>query len=460
MFARDSLSLSLSLLFVVTTLSAQTIKHVECDDATGTFETPLPATLCQQNAGFVADIEIFHPTGSGIPDPAGITYVSQLNVPSHPAFGQAWSGKKILIYGTLVLDETTGFENCTVKMAANASIVTFGTSKIYAYGSSFFSCPAMWKGISIKNPGGSAKIVNSKFEDAENTFTIDDGLDCFFSNNVFNRNNIGIRSGDAVSGQAGLIFTGFTKNTFDCDSPLNSNSFYGSFSYAGIYLNNTTASISGGLNVSNTFKRLQYGIFAEGSDVIVVMNKFENMVEENSLPLQNGGVGIYADGGSLLVREKYVSPAGIVSGKPNFKNCIDTGVETNGTDFEIRNSIMLGNYDFGILSQNNSTELVNIHNNLLNMDEVSSDINLGIALDRSNLSGAVAHNTINRNTINMNGATYQKQGIFVSGGDYAIDRMDITNNTIIANTSTQFLRGVEIVSNADCEISPPARFQP
>lgn len=415
-----------------------------CDEGTSLAPGTAVQTLCQQNSGFVADVEIgttVEVNGVPVHNQGGVVFVSQLanQPPSHPTYGQAWVNKKILIWGTLVIDENTGFENCTVQLEVGAVIRTDGNSTIFSNGSSFFCCNDMWKGIQVVHPGGGASIKNSKFEDAVTAFTIDDGTYAYFYKNRFNRNNVGIRNGDAVSGQAGLVFSNFKGNTFDCDADLNTTSAggFGKRSFAGIQLNNCTATIGAGLGLTNTFKRLQHGVYAKGSDVVSVHNLFEGMLPEASASGEDvGGIGISTQDGHLTVREIMTTANGTPVGPPKFNNCGYAGIQARGTSMDARNSQFLGTYEIGITSDENDIgEEVKISKNTFNLTTEDDNSHYLVHLIRSNASGILPHCSVTGNTMEIGGdSDSDNVGIFVgSGSGFAIDQIEVKENMISVN---------------------------
>lgn len=433
----------LIILLMTITLPAQDVNYrfYDCNSTPALFQGQLPLTLCEQNPEFTPDITI----------PAGVTFASTLNIPN-TIYGPAWHSRKILILGTLVVDVNVGFISCKVKMGAGAEIYTQGDVDVFSLFSSFFACDYMWKGITIYNDGA-AKIYYSQFEDAETAFTLDDGTYAGFISNTFNRNDVGIRNANAITGQTGLVFDSFTKNTFTCTSPLNApysgqQINPGQVSFAGIYLDRCVTSI-GKFWGSNFFSLMQHGIYAINSTVLVQNCRFENMVEEIDGG-QTGGIGIAAFNGSLTVKESFIFNNQI-TGQSYFSNCAYAGISTGGTNLVVSNAVFSGNNFVGIDSYDNFYgETVKITDNTINMDGDGEFNVIGIAVVRSIASGSTPHNVISRNSIDIGGTGHAKFGIYIWGDTPAIDAMEITDNVVdVTNTDGQMFPIYIYLSPAD-----------
>jgi hypothetical protein len=390
-------------------------------------------TLCEQYPGFTPDVTIGQ-------NNASITFASQIPAPPYPG----WVNKNILIRGALIADVHVYFFNCTVKMGPGASVKTQDNVVVSAFSSRFFSCEQMWRGFELQQ-GSLFSFWNTTFEDAQYTLSIDDGVTGNLAYCRFNRNHIGIRNQNAVSGQSGLTFQYFGSNTFTCDGALNSpypgqSPDPGATSFAGIYLEQCAATIGLPGYGMNTFSHMRYGIYARRADLAVRACRFEHMAYVNG----DGGIGIYAEDGSLLVDAPYANETQLTD-PCEFNGNEEIGISGSGANLNIRNARFFGPQPWGIASYNNlEGEEVIIWSNDFSMDH--AECFMAIQVERPVASGSEAHLTVAFNEIDMLslnqwGAMY---GINIAGPETAIDHTEIYRNTIDAVSPTSSLYPVYI----------------
>ncbi|MDV7395794.1 hypothetical protein RZS08_30670, partial [Arthrospira platensis SPKY1] len=141
-----------------------------------------------------------------------------------------------------------------------------------------------------------------------------------------------------------------------------------------------------------------------------------------------GGIGIYAKDGSLLVNAAVVSETQ-VQDPCEFNGNEEVGVSGSGANLDIRNAKFYGSQPWGILSYNNlEGEKVTIRNNTISMNNPACFA--GIHVERPVASGSAAHlaiayNEIDMVSLNPLGGMY---GIFIAGVETAIDHANINNN--------------------------------
>jgi len=376
-------------------------------------------TLCDQYGDLPPDITI----GTGY---NSITFASTIPAPPYPG----WVNKNILIQGTLIADVSLFFNNCTVKMGPAASIQTQGDVDIAIRSSRFFSCGQMWRGIMLQQ-GSAFRIEKTRIEDAQYAFTIDDGVSGVLTETTFNRNYVGIRNNNAVGGQSGLSFFHFGLNQFTCSVPLNA-SFPGQspdpggISFAGIQLDQCTATIGIPKYGMNAFSRLRYGIYAEKSSLTVRACRFEFMQDVDP----GGGRGIYVVDGSLLVDAPLVGQS-----RPNpcvFYGNSAAGVEGIGSGLNINYATFSGPQFMGICSSENlAGEMIQCTSDTFKLN--SSACLAAICIDRSVASGIYPHTNISSNLITLSATSpLGLYGIFVTGTFPAIDKVGIIRNTVEA----------------------------
>ncbi|RMD96775.1 MAG: hypothetical protein D6816_18440, partial [Bacteroidetes bacterium] len=299
-------------------------------------------TLCQQQGHFTPDIVIGTSQNS-------VSLASQeLPIPPQNGF---ISNLDIHINGKLVIDASFYFLNCNLSFGEAAEIEVIPGILFGALGTDFFSCDKMWKGITLK--GGSSGLVfwSCNIEDAEFALTLAEGVPVTLIGNNFNRNYVGIVNGDGSSTVPGLVFNSFYGNNFTFDAPLNppyiQQSYYGTFPYAGIWLQNTAASIGIPTN-PNTFSNMMHGMVLESCDVTVSRCHFENMTFDGG-----GGIGILATKGTLNAWGY---------GEVFHQNEI-AGIETHGTNLLVDGYVFTGRHRTCINSVDNTgSEYVIIRN--------------------------------------------------------------------------------------------------
>lgn len=208
-------------------------------------------------------------------DQSSISYSSNEKDPSSPL---GWSGKTMVINGTLYIDELTLFIDCTIKMGPGARMIVQGNQSIEVFFSRIFACDQMWEGIRLEqNSNGSFWYCH--IQDANNAIHTTRNAPIAAVHNRFNRNNVGIRSAFAAPGgtalPTSLVTTFFFGNEFTMSSSMNNP--YPGQSLAinwptGILLRNSSASIPGLAGAPNRFSRLGYGIHIFGSSLVTIGN--------------------------------------------------------------------------------------------------------------------------------------------------------------------------------------------
>jgi hypothetical protein len=384
----------------------------ECKQILPPPPTTSGTTLCEQHPNFVPD------EGLNL---IGTNFASQLVPPTSAGL----SGKNISISGTLLIDRTFQFSNCNIKMDNNAIIAIIDENRLTILSTDLFACEEMWDGIKIET-GSRLSLFFSNVEDAEAALQPDENAPMFLISNDFHRNRVGIRNTDGSVQGGSVIFDLMMRNTFSSDGPLND----GTFAFAGIHLTQTAASI-GHSTLTNDFTNIDYGIVSENSDIQVRKCVFENLTETTPVTGFLGGEGIHTSHGTLIADDC------------NFSNCRFAGIAALGTNLTITDSNFDGDMIVGIISEeNNFAEEILIKNNIIEMN--TSEVLLGISLQRSTASGNLAHNTIEFNDITL---TDGVAGIFAFSPNInpALDDLFIRGNNIDILSSDNQFRGIEIV---------------
>lgn len=371
-------------------------------------ETP---TSCERFGTQVIDQTIGTNTGS-------ITFSSSLGLTTLTG--------NILINGKFIINSSLNFTNATVKMGKNAEIDVVDNFAFISSSSVFYACKNMWQGIVVTN-GCYVKSLQSSYSDAEKAFTIDDNVQCIFYGNVFDRNYIGIKNGDADPANPGLNLQIFWANTFSCLGTLIAPRT-GQVGFAGIDLDKCATTI-GSSRAINTFTKLNRGINSKSSSVNVVNCEFSDMYKI-------GGYGIYAEKGSLKVDGMNQS----------FSNCLEAGIYTLGTYLTVENCVFSGNQVYGIYSSENFlSEKIYIHDNSMLLD--NEECLNGIYVERPIAAGSsTTHGRVVNNYLSIDGSSKYGQSAILEGSlGIADDNFLVENNSVyIGTTSLNSAVGIHI----------------
>jgi hypothetical protein len=377
-------------------------------------------TLCDRYGGITPDVVIGE---NDVSD----TFASQLPTGNYQY-------QNIRINGTLHVDiPFMKFDFCNIQFGRGAQIVVNKHRELVIFRSNLFACQFMRKGIKAQLES-KAKVNFCWVEDAQYAISADDQSVLTVVGTTFDRNYVGITNSSAGGGSSGLNFSDFHSNHFTCTSNLNvpypgQTPSPGSISFAGLLLNQCTASI-GIFQYPNTFSKMLYGIHATLSDVTIVRGVFREMELSGSV----GGVGVRAVGGTMKIVGVYIPHLNDYVGGSVFTDCNFAGVYTQGTNLEVRNATFNGAQEIAVYSADNLyAENVHISLNEINLDDPESY--LGIQIDRSVASGALAHNVVSENGIHMGGNEAGVFGIYTGAPFPAIDHMEIRENTVVV-TST------------------------
>ena len=320
-------------------------------------------------------------------DPAQpITLTSQL-----PTF---WINDKIVISGTLIVDDIIYFIGSNIRLAPNAKIIVLEGKRLLLYRSALFACADLWDGIYVEK---NARLVmfRNQIEDAKYAVQMEDGAVAQIVDNTFNRNFVGINNVTANAAGATINLTNFSGNVFSCSSDLNA-SFAGHLSdpvdqsYAGIYLNQCVADV-GSPEDGNVFTGMLNGIVSVESCLMLQGGTFSDFSFVGEV--SDSGYGLQSIGGQLYVNE---SMAGVSTGTASsFTDCT-IGIYGHGADMRVADVTTAGQMEFGIESFGNTffQEVIIHDNHILNDDIIG-----GIAVERSVASGNTTHNQIYNNEV-------------------------------------------------------------
>ena len=323
------------------------------------------------------------------------------------------TANKILINGTLTIDQNFTFSNCDhIIMGPNAQINVLPGVQFEVLFSHIYSCEAMWQSINLY-PDGSLRIADSQIEDglaAVRSWGVPALLEVFSTTFDANRTAVELTEGDFSSAT-------FHSNLFQCTRYIKPAANL-EWALHHFYLRDAEhVTIGSPTHNPNVIEDARYGVFAERTDFSIQNNEFRH---QHSPVVK---YGIYADGfvpGSFY--GQYAMNVGDLS--PNIFESVRTGI------------FVSKNYDAFIFgNQFNSTGTgVFVYNCLARQIEVTQNTlagfsHYGIQLqDNHDASITVLQNQMNsgfvypaddesRKGIYVNNSTYLKAPLVIEGND-------------------------------------------
>lgn len=426
----------------------------------------------------------------------------------------------------LVINTACTFDNCVIFMRTKSSIEV--QNKLTITNKSFLNnCEDFWNGITINNGATLIMNQNSRIQDAENAITVLAGGKYDINTVIFNRNYKGIVWMQNTSSNNSTIYNSiFTcrdipNNTFV--SALKTNNLLASCPFQSLRYpftspNNYTRGVVGievnfvdnlvpvttphfelmigesvqGSSMSNVFDNLDYGVWANRSNVLIQNNVFQNLSGYNAGNIQsNSGTGILVYGNnSVQSQENCIQIGGFTSSPSNyqkniFNNC-GSAVEVysynsvkaignvisnaNNTLANSQTSAWVGRYGIKVASKYESNLLI-ASNNITNcLDGINwSHTNYGKRFYASILQNVItstsngACNNGIAGTFGIKGSlpesspvviesniiTTAINGINLKGAKtFGIERFSVGMNTIILKSNTSVTKGISSV-NAD-----------
>ncbi|MCB0597804.1 MAG: right-handed parallel beta-helix repeat-containing protein, partial [Phaeodactylibacter sp.] len=222
------------------------------------------------------------------------------------------------------------FRNSLIELEPGAQIVV-SSGNLVLDGCRIFGCSELWESITVED-GASLEMRNCTVSDAENAVTLEAGAQAEIRNNTFRNNYTGILMG-LQPGQTASLRNCYG-NTFLADGALKAPRS-GTTAFAGIWLDNASASVGVAGQAPNVFDGLYDGILARNSNLRVTNATFRNLLGDASQP----GRGIHAFGSPTGYYLLYVSGD---EGRPVlFDNCA-TGIRASGVNAYVFNTVMDG----------------------------------------------------------------------------------------------------------------------
>ncbi len=333
------------------------------------------------------------------------------------------TANKILINGTLTIDQNFTFSNCDhIIMGPNAQINVLPGVLFEVLTSHIYSCGAMWQSINL-SPGGSLRIADSRVED---------GLAAVRSwgspvllelrSNTFNANRTSVELFEGNFGSAT-----FRSNVFSCDRFIKPASML-EYTQQHFLLHDADQVQIGQLNDGNTFRDAYKAINSMRSNLSVQGNDFDRDVNPQTR------YGIHASGnlsGSLA--PPYTLTVGDKA--PNVFRNLYIGVYS-----AIRYNATVKGNDFkdnriGVSAFQNIGRNIDIRENTMRVSH-----NPGYGIQLQNNHGAMQQ--IRYNQININNGTFDPFDPATEGGK------GVYVNNSIASGSSLYIVGNEMVNCA------------
>ncbi|MEI6764450.1 MAG: T9SS type A sorting domain-containing protein [Bacteroidota bacterium] len=240
--------------------------------------------------------------------------------------------KKIIINGTVYFDEDLTFDGCTFYMGPFAkAVVKSGRTVTIKRSSVVQSCDKinMWDGFYISDNTATLKILGKSWvQDGRNAVVSQNGgIFQIEESSTFDLNNISLLVKSQGANTASYFKTNFVRcsNAASMLWPYNNNR-----SYCGVKVDTTTYVLIG---PSNTFNKLDVGIYSYKSGVEIIQNTFNNIT---TAPLQFTKAAIWAIGPGVSLKAL----------NNTFTNCFE------GIYCERRMNIQVKNNTFTTIKQN------------------------------------------------------------------------------------------------------------
>ena len=372
--------------------------------------------------------------------------------------------KKIDLNGTITIDNDFTFPpGSELSMSPSTKIVVKNGKTLDISGCKLYSCnnpnaELLWSGIEVESggqlianeklvtytQGGPSKKFDCSISDAYYAVNLKNGGIASISNTQINDCYIGINL------ETGAFLSGFKNNTIQTLNGVKPTTFaaplWSNNTYIGIKADNAAQGFIGGLavdnNYGNNFKNLHYGIKSEGADLIIIGNRFENMLihsgelAPNSNYTYVSGTAIY-DVGSVYTYAKgnqvdncRYGIYGLRTGgdfiSNEISNCSTTGIllrDNRSRKIGVANNIIHAGYT--------GVEFFNINGGAV----VNNVISTTASQEGESTTGVIcrfgSNNTIADNNISFLNQKPIHVGIASSNGK----THTITNNTIYGYTS-------------------------
>ncbi|MBE2208516.1 MAG: T9SS type A sorting domain-containing protein [Saprospiraceae bacterium] len=238
---------------------------------------------------------------------------SDIDLPINPGLGN------LLILGTLIVDENADWGNgMNIGMGACAKIAVPNSQQLKIHQHSrVFGCSNLWEAIEVQ-PGGRLVLKHAHISDGTQAVLLQRGSNAEITYSTFTNNHIGLYiPPDNAPGMGEPTLFPFYGNTFDAPQLKASNCSSCTRGFAGIQVHDATMNLSGFAGARNIYSRVENGILAYNSDIVVNASRFLDM----DLAEDSGyGRGIYVEGS--LLRSASLTQRGLgTDATTSFERC-------------------------------------------------------------------------------------------------------------------------------------------
>ncbi len=318
----------------------------------------------------------------------------------------------LLINGTVVMDNAYDFAiNKKLLFASGAALEIKNGSIVNMTHIVAEGCSTMWKGITVRQGGTLIMSKMTTVKDAQIAVNVQKGGTANIQSCKFEDNNFAISTNTLGTGNYNLTLLGNTFETSDAGLKPNytgQSPAPGTKGFAGIYVKD----LAGGLSIdkdatfglTNQFTNLQYGIFAENTDVTVRDAMFFDLIKGNRAVDYPGtlftGTAVYSIFGKVDVKGSFTG----IAPKPVLMNNCYNGVQVLGGAIDVAGCEM-GNMTNGIVAGGGTNKAYNIYWNNIAASE------RGISIYYQ--SGLPGHSSIDNNIVHMSG---NPNGVGIANG--------------------------------------------
>jgi nitrous oxidase accessory protein NosD len=400
----------------------------------------------------------------GIPDPDWCSLSPHYSIPSGQTSkisflipGSTIATGRVFVVGsgaTLEVDKTFVFNYCyfICGEGAKINIVSgsgLGATKCYSFSSKYFSCTAMWEGITVM-PGTTIDFRGNQIYDAAKAINFPPQYNSVanrLTDNVFENNTYGLYIGQRPSSfSANVGFVRCYGNTFAGTQTLLNGK---PFPEAGIQVIQTSSLLfgtSGG--AKNTFKSMTFGIkILRASFASIAHSDFIHLMDTDPNEVVDGS-GILVNGSSATITQAGVS-------RCQFEDNESAGVyikEAAGW-VNVDHSDFKGTQPYGI--RYDATSVNTYLTFLSNTFELEgTTCKSAIKVIRPPASALIPSSMINENDFHFIPQAGLPQNspetfIKVDGISGAFNQFQISQNTIDNQSSNQKLHGIYVAGMGD-----------
>jgi len=204
---------------------------------------------------------------------------------------------KFIVCGNLIIDKNFTFDNCDIRMEPGAQITKNENIDFRLISNTIIQgCTQMWKGINVLGRGRFL-MDNSTLRSAEYAINLNQLSTLSLTNSNFENNYVSIYGAPSanyktitVEAMSGNIFSAPGESFYWLPAYPNQVGYLYRQSFAGVYVHNTTISISGTAAMPNEFigfNRMSNGIVAASSRITAKNNNF--IVSKEQYTIDDGG---------------------------------------------------------------------------------------------------------------------------------------------------------------------------